>query len=130
MIEQALSSELLRGFFHVHTEHGHGFLESVYANALAVELEFLGLRVEREVPVTVLHRGKEVGRYRIDLLLEHRIIVEVKANLTLSEADQKQLLNYLKATPFEVGFLLNFGPKASFLRRVLSRERRHSGLAT
>lgn len=130
MIERELSNQLLRGFFAVHQEHGHGFLESVYANALAIELEFLGLTVEREVPVTIYHRGRAVGRHRIDLLVERRIVVEVKASLKLAEADQRQLLNYLKATPYELGFLLNFGPKPTFLRRVLSRKHRHSGLAT
>ena len=125
-----LSNRLLGAFYSVHHEHGHGFLESVYANALEVELTFLGVNVEREVPIAIHHRGREVGRYRIDMLLDRRILIEVKANAKLAEADQRQLINYLKATPYELGFLLNFGPKPSFLRRVLSGDRRHSGLAT
>lgn len=130
MIEKALSHQLLRAFYNVHLEHGYGFLESVYSNSLAVELEHIGLRVDRERPVSVYHRGKVVGRFRIDLLVEEKILVEVKASLKLVEADQKQLLNYLKATPQELGFLLNFGPKPTFLRRVLARERKHLGLAS
>lgn len=130
MIQEQLSRKLVSAFFDVHHQHGHGFLESVYANALAVELEFLGLTVRREVPVVVHHRGREFGKYRIDLLLEDAILVEVKASLKLGEADQRQLINYLKATPYELGFLFNFGSRPTFLRRVLSREHRHSGLAT
>src|SRR5687767_353273 len=105
MIEKALSNQLVRAFYNVHLEHGYGFLESVYSNALAVELDFMGLHVDRETPVTVHHRGREVGRFRIDLLVERKILVEVKANLRLVDADHKQLLNYLKATPQELGFL-------------------------
>jgi GxxExxY protein len=129
VIEERLSNVLLRGFFNVNHEHGHGFLEPVYANALAVELQFLGLKVQREAPVTVRHRGVDVGRYRIDLLVENRILVEVKAQSKLVEADQRQLLNYLKATPYELGFLLNFGPKPEFLRRLLTNDRKHAGQA-
>ena len=127
MLEEQLSNQLLKAFFSVYHEHGHGFLEPVYVNALAVELTHMGLEAQREVPVTIWHRGEEVGRYRIDLLLERRILVEVKAHTKLIEADQRQLLNYLKATPCELGFLLNFGPKPCFLRRILTQDRKHSG---
>ena len=127
MLEERLSNVVLKGFYNVYHEHGHGFLEPVYANALAVELQYLGVDVRREVPVTIHHRGTEVGLYRVDLLVEDRILVEVKAHRMLVEADQRQLINYLKATSYEVGFLLNFGPKPAFLRRILSRDRRHSG---
>lgn len=130
MIEQALSNELIRAFYNVHHEHGHGFLESVYSNSLAIELEHMGIAIRREVPIVIRYRGRNVGRYRIDLLVADRILVEVKANAKLAEQDQRQLLNYLKATPYELGFLFNFGPSPSFLRRVLSRQHRHSGLAT
>lgn len=129
MIEERLSNDLLRGFFNVYHEHGHGFLEQLYSRALAVELQFLGLKVRREAPVTVRHRGVDVGQYRIDLLIEDRILVEVKAQSRLVEADQRQLLNYLKATPYELGFLLNFGPKPAFLRRLITNDRKHRGQA-
>ena len=128
MIEKALSNQLIRAFYNVHDAHGHGFLESVYSNSLAIELEYMGLSIRREVPVTIHHRGKPVGMYRMDLLLEEKILVEVKSALKLAEADQRQLLNYLKATPYEIGFLMNFGPKAAFLRRLLTNDRKHLGL--
>lgn len=127
MMEEQLSSVVLRGFFSVYRERGHGFLEGVYSNSLAVELQHLGLKVQREVPVTVRHRGVDVGTYRIDLLVENRVLVEVKAQVNFGEADQRQLLNYLKATPYELGFLFNFGPRPAFLRRILTNDRKHSG---
>ena len=130
MIERQLSNDLLRAFYDVYHEHGHGFLERVYSNSLAIELEYRGFMVEREVPVTLFHRGREVGKYRIDILLERRILVEVKAALKIAETDQRQLLNYLKATPYELGFLLNFGPNPRFLRRLLTNDRKHHGLPT
>lgn len=129
MIEEKISQELLRGFFNVYHERGYGFLEQVYSNSLAVELQYLGLNVQRESPVTVRHRGVDVGQYRIDLLVEGRILVEVKAQAKLVDADQRQLLNYLKATPYELGFLLNFGPRPAFIRRLLTNDRKRSGQA-
>ena len=87
----------------------------MYANALATELEYRGVKTERQFPFELYHRGKEVGRYRADILIDSRILVEVKATKQLVDADERQLLNYLKATPIEVCFLLHFGPKPKFL---------------
>ena len=130
MLEAKLSETLLDSFFFVYNEFGYGFLESVYANALATELEYRGCRVERQIPFELHHRGKEVGRYRADLLLENKVLIEVKSTRQLVEADERQLLNYLKATPIEIGFLLHFGPKPKFLRRLLTNDRKKAGLAT
>ena len=91
---------------------------------MAVELEFRGLRVRREVPTEVVYRGVSVGRFRLDLVVEEQLIVEVKAARTLVEADERQLLNYLKATKFEVGLLLNFGPEPKFRRLVYANDRK------
>jgi GxxExxY protein len=130
MLEAKLSETLLDSFFFVYSDFGYGFLESVYANALATELEYRGIQVQRQVPFELHHRGKEVGRYRADLLVEQRILIEVKSTKQLLEADERQLLNYLKATPIEIGFLLHFGPKPKFLRRLLTNDRKKSGLTT
>ena len=130
MLESKLSELVLDCFFFVYKQFGFGFLENVYANALATELEFRGASVKRQVPVELQHRGKVVGTYRVDLLVENKVLIEVKSTRQLVEADERQLLNYLKATPIEVGFLLHFGPKPKFLRRVLANARKHSGLAT
>ena len=130
MIERALSNQVIRAFYNVHHELGHGFLESVYRNAMAVELEDMGLEVRREVPAVIHYRRKPVGKHRIDLLVEEKIIVEVKAPLRMSESDQGQLLNYLKATPHELGLLMNFGPTPSFIRRLLTNDKKHLGLGS
>ena len=130
MREARLSETLLDSFFFVYKEFGYGFLESVYANAFATELEYRGLHVQRQVPFELHHRGKEVGRYRADLLLENKVLIEVKSTRQLGEADERQLLNYLKATPIEIGFLLHFGPKPKFLRRLLTNDRKKSGITT
>lgn len=130
MLEKKLSETLLDSFFFVYNEFGYGFLESVYANALATELEYRGVRVRRQVPFELHHRGKQVGRYRADLLVESRVLIEVKSTRNLVEADERQLLNYLKATPIEVGFLIHFGPKPKFFRRILTNDRKKAGLAT
>lgn len=130
MHEKEISETLLDSFFFVYNEYGFGFLEAVYANALATELEYRGLHVQRQAPFELHHRGKEVGRYRADLLVENRIMIEVKSTQHLVEADERQLLNYLKATPIELGFLLHFGPNPRFLRRILTNDRKKAGFAT
>ena len=130
MLEAKLSETILDSFFFVYKEFGYGFLESVYSNAFATELEYRGVRVERQAPFELHHRGKEVGRYRADLVVGNTILIEVKSTRQLVEADERQLLNYLKATPIEIGFLLHFGPKPKFLRRLLTNDRKKAGLAT
>jgi GxxExxY protein len=128
MLHSELSEKLLACFFYVYREFGYGFLEAVYSNALATELEYRGISARREVPVELFHRGKSVGFYRIDLLVHDTILVEVKSTSRLVEADERQLLNCLKATPLDLGFLLHFGPEPKFLRRVLTTQRKHSGI--
>jgi GxxExxY protein len=101
-----------------------GFPESIYSNALAVELDRRGLRVAREVPIEVVFDGVQVGRFRLDMVVEGLILVELKATAALSDGDTRQLLSYLKATDIEVGLLLHFGPSATFKRFVYSNERK------
>jgi len=119
-----ISEKILGSFFQVYGDLGYGFLESPYKNALAIELTSRGLTVSREVPVEIHYRGLPVGSYRFDLLVAQCVLVEVKANNALFEADERQLLNYLRATNIEVGLLLNFGPKPSYKRLVYSNARK------
>jgi GxxExxY protein len=128
MLEERLSAAVLQSFFDVYHEHGHGFLEPVYVNSMVVELEHRGLSVQQELAMDVRYRGRIVGRYRADLVVENRILVEVKAIKKLADADQRQLINYLKASPIEVGLLLNFGPEPKFLRRILTNDRKRAGI--
>lgn len=99
-------------------------MENVYKNALAVELSRRSLMTKKEVPVEVFYLGVPVGTYRIDLLVNDLIVVEVKAQHALTSVDDKQLSNYLKATNLEVGLLFNFGPEPKLSRIVYSNSRR------
>jgi len=92
----------------------------VYANALAVELQSMGMVVSQEQPITVYYEGHEVGVYRSDLMVESKVIVEIKAITALTDAHRNQTINFLKATRMEVGLLLNFGPSPEVKRVVLS----------
>jgi len=126
LTEGALTEAIIGAFFAVYNELGFGFLESVYVRALQVELKGRGIQSEREATIEVVYRGEDVGIFRIDLFVERRVIVEVKTLNALAEPERKQLLNYLRATESEVGLLLNFGPKARFMRLVFSKEARRA----
>jgi len=102
----------------VHRALGPGFLETVYANALAYELETQGFAFQSEQPLAVTYSGVIVGSYVADLIVGGALIVEIKAVLTLAKAQEAQLVNYLTATGIETGLLLNFGaPSLEFKRR-------------
>lgn len=124
MLEASITDQVIGAFFEVYKDLGYGFLEAVYANALSVELRSRGLELTREVPIQVVYRGVPVGTYRVDMIVEGRVLVEVKSAKALSEADERQLLNYLKATNVEVGFLLHFGPEPGFRRRIYTNDRK------
>jgi len=114
----AVTHDIIGAFYEVYNELGAGFIESVYANALPIALADRGLCVEREKRLTVRFRGAVVGQFRVDLIVEQQVLVELKAADQLVNAHESQLTNYLKAADLCVGLLLNFGPKAS-LRRVI-----------
>ena len=118
LVEESLTQEIIGAFYTVYNALGYGFLESVYANALSLELGLRQLRVQREVAVEVQYMGQPVGRYRMDLVVEDRVLVEIKSTATIGEADRRQLFNYLKASPLLVGLLFHFGPKPAFERFV------------
>ena len=100
---------------------GSGFLEKVYRKALLIELRKRGLRAQSEVPIQVLYKGELVGDYFADIVVEDRIILELKAIEKLQNVHEAQLLNYLKATGMHVGLLINFThPKAEIKRMVLN----------
>lgn len=122
--ERELTRAIIGAFFRVYNELGFGFLESVYRRALAHELRKLRLGLDVEVPIDVWYDGIEVGHFRADLLVERRVIVEIKAATALADADRKQLLNYLRATDVEVGLLLHFGPRAGVKRLIFPNVRK------
>ena len=118
-----LTRRIIGCFFRVHSALGFGFLESVYVRALGVALRREKIEFELEAPIDVYFEGERVGHFRVDVLVERRVLVEVKASTKLAEADHKQLLNYLKGCPVEVGLLLHFGPTAKVHRLVHSNQR-------
>lgn len=115
----ALTEKILGAAFTVANTLGHGFLEAVYKNAFAEELISLNCRVAAEKPFPVFYRGKLMGTYFADLVVDDRIIVELKAIDTLTRAHHSQLLNYLKASKLPVGLLLNFGTPSLQMKRIL-----------
>jgi GxxExxY protein len=99
---------------------GSGFLEKVYENALIEELRDIGLKAEKQVPINVKYKGKDVGEYYADIIVENRVIIELKAIDSVQKIHEAQILNYLKATEFEIGLLVNFKyPKAEIKRFIL-----------
>lgn len=122
LLHREITGVILGAFYAVHSELGYGFLEAVYANALTVLLGTAGLQVGREVPFEIVFHGHIVGCYRADLVVESKVVVEVKAGRAIDPFHTAQLLNYLRASRLEVGLLLNFGPSAQF-KRVISSAR-------
>jgi GxxExxY protein len=98
---------------------GHGFLEAVYKNALIIELEARDLSVRKEQSFPVRYRDKQVGFYLADLVVENRVIIELKAVDGLSQNHTAQVLNYLKASGLPIGILLNFGKPRLEMKRIL-----------
>ena len=104
----------------------YGFLEKVYEKALLIELRERGLRAENQVPINVKYKGQSVGEYIADLLVEEKVIVELKTVEKLTKLHEAQLLNYLKATGIKVGLLVNFqNEKAEIKRMVLNLPEGH-----
>jgi len=122
-----ITDKILHVFFkRVYHRLGYGFLEKVYENALVSELRRMGLKVEQQVKINVFYEGEIVGEYFADLVVEDVVIVELKASRSLLNEHEAQLLNYLRATRYEVGLLLNFGPKAEFRRKSFDNDRKLS----
>lgn len=111
-------------FYRVYNRLGFGFLESVYRNALARELTKGGIAFEREVPIDVWYDGALIGHFKADFLVEGRVILETKASHALTEADAKQLLNYLRGSHVEVGLLLHCGPKPAVRRTIYTNNKK------
>ena len=119
---------ILRSFYEVYNEIGDGFLESVYENALYIVLTGDGLCVERQKDIAVFFRGKVIGDFKADLIVNEKVILELKAVRTINPTHEAQLINYLKATNIEVGLLLNFGKKPEFKRFIYGNKRKKISL--
>ena len=104
-----ITEKIIKAAYAVHNTLGFGFLEKVYQNALAIEIRKAGMNVQQEHPIVVYYENIIVGEYFADLVVDEKIILELKAVKELSPAHETQLVNYLKATGMEVGLLINFG---------------------
>ncbi len=114
----SLTRSIIGCAFDVINELGHGFLESVYENALILALEDTGLTVESQKAIDVSFRGRTVGNFYADLMVEDKVIVELKAVSTLTPEHNAQVINYLNATGIRVGLLINFGNQRLQYKRL------------
>lgn len=119
-----LTEQIIGAFFAVYTALGYGFLENVYVKALMIELKKRGLNAQDQLPIHVYYDGQLVGEYFADIVVNELVILEIKAAKIIAAEHESQLLNYLKATPYEVGLLLNFGPKPETKRRSFDNTRK------
>jgi len=124
MIYQELSNKIIKAYYKVYNSLGYGFLEKVYENAFKLELQSMGIDVEQQKNIKVFYREKVVGDYFADLIVDQSIIIELKAAESLCEEHEAQLLNYLRATTIELGFLFNFGKKAEFRRKIFTNDKK------
>lgn len=118
LIEGRLTHSAIGAFFEVYNTLGYGFLEAVYVLALERELKERGHHIGREIWVPVLYKGHELCKQRVDMIVDGKLVLEVKAGPDLAKTGTRQLHNYLRATKLEVGLLFHFGPDAKFYRIV------------
>ncbi|HPG41768.1 MAG TPA: GxxExxY protein [bacterium] len=117
MLYEEITGSILDSAFMVANELGAGFLESVYEKAMVVALKEKHLNVEIQKPISVIFHNQNVGDFYADILVEDKVIIELKAVKAILPEHQAQVINYLKATGYEVGLLINFGtPKIEYKR--------------
>ena len=119
-----LCHDIVQVFYTVYNELGFGFLETVYEEALEIALTEAGFSVSRQVATPIWFRGRKIGDYKADLVVNNAVLIELKAARALDSTHEAQTLNYLRATDFEVALLLNFGPKPQFRRLVFENDRK------
>ncbi len=124
LLHKTITDAVLKIYFDVYNQLGSGFLEKVYQNAMYFELKDKGFKVEAQKQIKVYFRKQLVGEYFADLIVEDKVIVELKATELLMNAHVAQTLNYLKATEIEVGLLLNFGDEPEFKRMIYTNDRK------
>ncbi len=125
LLHKELTDGIISVFYDVYNELGFGFLEKVYQNSMYIELLSRGYNVEANKQIKVYYKDKEVGLYYADLLVENKVILELKAANSIVDEFENQLLNYLRGTSIEVGLLLNFGDKPQFKRKIFDNKRKN-----
>ena len=119
-----LTEKIIKIFYKVYNKLGYGFLEKVYENAMMLEFKREGIPAVSQFAIKVFYENETVGEYFADILVDNKVVVEIKASKTLALDNEAQLLNYLKATDIEVGLLLNFGPKPEIKMKVFDNLRK------
>ena len=122
--EERLSRLIIKAFYQVYNALGYGFLEKVYEKSLAIELQNLGVTALRQQPIKVYYGGDLVGEYFADIVVDDKVILELKSGEAIHPDHMAQLLNYLKASEIELGYVLNFGPEPEFARKIFTNDRK------
>jgi len=119
-----LTEKIIKIFYRVYNKLGYGFLEKIYEDAMMVEFKKEDIPAVCQSAIKVFYEGEVIGEYYADILVDNKVIVEIKAAKCLVEENEAQLLNYLKATDIEVGLLLNFGTKPELKRKAFDNLRK------
>ena len=120
LLYQGTTNVILNAFYEVYNTLGGGFVEKVYENALCLELKERGLHVENQKELRVFYKEQEVGLYKADIVVDEKIILELKAIKCIQPENEAQCINYLKATGMKVGYVLNFGPDEPEFKRLVN----------
>jgi len=118
IIHKDLSYEIMGAVYEVHNVLGLGFMEKVYENALLEELQLRGIEAVAQKELSVSYKGKQVGHYWADIVVEDQILLELKSVESLTKVHEAQILNYLKATGIRLGILINFGRERVETKRI------------
>ena len=121
-MEEALSRSVIGAFYEVYNTLGYGYYEHFYSKALEIELELRGHHVSREVRFPVFYKSHLLGKQRVDMVVDDKLIVESKSTQELHRGTPRQLFSYLHGSRFELGFVLHFGPEARFFPVVYRNE--------
>lgn len=128
ILHKETTDKILKCFYNVYNKMGYGFAEKVYENSMAIEMNKIGLAFEQQKSIKVYYEGYQVGSYTADIVVQDSVLLELKTGSAIIPAHEAQLLNYLRATDIEIGFVLNFGDKPQFRRMAFlnSRKFRHA----
>lgn len=122
MMNESLIKQIIHAYYKVYNTLGFGFPEKIYENALAQELRSQSIEVEQQQPIQVFYEKELIGEFFADLLVGQGVLVIIKAEEKLRPDDDRQIMNYLKATTIEAGLLLNFGRRTEFKQKVFQNE--------
>ena len=124
MKHKELTERIIKIFYKVYNTLGYGFLEKIYENAMMIEFRKANIHAVSQDPIKVLYENEIIGEYFADILVDGKVIIEIKAVKSLIQDHHAQVLNYLKATDIEIGLLLNFGAKPEISRKVFDNFRK------